>query len=162
MLRLGAGVFYGYPWWHVSKGPDNVARSLAYVYITSPVLAAGYGIGYLLLMAVKKRSWFEHIGFLRIFVLLNVLFFPIAVECYLLIGYMPLKILLAYLGISLLFSAVFHRIGNCFQMDMSLIRSEEHYSPFFYLLHFSLFHHTGFLHRIHPALFSHHLRQNSV
>ncbi|MDO5069231.1 MAG: hypothetical protein Q4D78_03395 [Neisseria zoodegmatis] len=127
----GQALFHGYPWWHVSKGPDNVARSLAYVCITSLVLAVGYGIGYLLLRAVKKSSWFEHIGFLRIFVLLNVLFFPIAVECYLLRGYMPLKILLAYLGVSLLFSAVFHRIGNRFQMDMSLIRNEEQYSPFF-------------------------------
>lgn len=127
----GQALFHGYPWWHVSKGPDNVARSLAYVCIMSLVLAVGYGIGYLLLRAVKKSSWFEHIGFLRVFVLLNVLFFPIAVECYLLLGYMPLKILLAYLGVSLLFSAVFHRIGNRFQMDMSLIRNEEQYSPFF-------------------------------
>lgn len=127
----GQALFYGYPWWHVSKGPDDVARSLAYVCITSVVLAAGYGTGYLLLCAVKKRRWFSSIGFLRIFVLLSVLFFPVVVEAYLLIGHIPPKMVLAYLAAALLLSAVFHRIGNRFRMDMSLIRDEEHYSPFF-------------------------------
>lgn len=135
----GQALFYGYPWWHVSKGPDNVARSLFYVCITSIILAIGYGLGYVLLRVVKQSRWFENIGFLRIFILLSVLFFPIVIGFYLFAGYMPIKVLWVYLGVSLMFSAVFHRIGNRIRIDMSLIRHKEHYSPFFTVFIFLYF-----------------------
>lgn len=135
----GQALFYGYPWWHVHQGPDQVARSLAYVCITSLALVIGYLFGYAVLRQVRESHLFQNIGCLRIFVLISVFFWPVALEFYLFIGYLPQQVLEAYLLFTVIASVLLHRIGNGFTLDWKKIAHKEQYSIVFTTLIFLYF-----------------------
>ncbi|MDO5074030.1 Uncharacterised protein [Neisseria animaloris] len=135
----GEALYYGYPWWHVAKGPDSVARSMAYVCVTSFALIIGYGIGYLLLRGVKRSNLFQNIGCLRIFILLSVLFFPIVVEFYIFAGYISGKFIAFFLIVALILSAIFHKTGNTFSLDIMKIKNKEQHSFIFTVFIFLYF-----------------------
>ncbi|RRD90189.1 hypothetical protein EII21_06025 [Conchiformibius steedae] len=137
----GQALYYGYPWWHVHQGPDQVARSLAYVCVASLALVAGYILGYALLQQVRKSLLFQHIGCLRIFVLISVFFWPVALEFYLFIGNLPQQVLEYYLLFTLIASILLHRVGNRFTLDWKCLVANEQYSVVFtavFFLYFTL------------------------
>ncbi len=63
----GTSFYYGFPWWVVGAGLDDVARSLLYAIIVMGILFTGWGIGILFFLLIKKRSKIQDLSFFRLF-----------------------------------------------------------------------------------------------
>ncbi|EPE5307746.1 hypothetical protein ACSJFM_004465, partial [Shigella flexneri] len=59
----GTSFYYGFPWWVVGAGLDDVARSLLYAIIVMGILFTGWGIGILFFLLIKKRSKIQDLSF---------------------------------------------------------------------------------------------------
>lgn len=138
----GLAAFHGYPWWHVEVSNASVARSLVYVLGCFIVIFVLYLLGYALLHSVLKLRYFQHLGWLRVIILVSIFGLPSMLMFYLFIGNIPL--LLLFLYVIAMAIAVFlfkerwdHRVLH---LDIRKMFNEERFWFFnlFIFLYFSL------------------------
>ncbi|MDO4433881.1 MAG: hypothetical protein Q4B82_04800 [Alysiella sp.] len=108
----GQAWYHGLPWWHVDIGNGLIARTLAWVLGSSLILLLSYVLGYYLLKKIAKSNRFEHLGYLRVLILVSVFNAPVMLSFYLFIGKIPLYVSWVYLGLLLLCVILFHRKWN--------------------------------------------------
>ncbi|MEG9499531.1 hypothetical protein [Mannheimia indoligenes] len=108
----GQAIFYGYPWWHVEIGNATMARSLAYLFVASVVLFICYLLGYSLLNKVFKLHYFQHLGWLRVIVLVSVFTVPVILTFYVFTGIVPTYIAIVYILVTILSVLIFHKKWN--------------------------------------------------
>ncbi|HFR6873975.1 TPA: hypothetical protein ACHXOQ_004538, partial [Shigella flexneri] len=93
----GTSFYYGFPWWVVGAGLDDVARSLLYAIIVMGILFTGWGIGILFFLLIKKRSKIQDLSFFRLFFAITLLFFPVIFELLILKQYFILPLSLSFI-----------------------------------------------------------------
>lgn len=54
----GVSAYYGFPWWYVGVGPDNIARSLFHAISLMAIFIIAWGVGILLFFLVKQKDVF--------------------------------------------------------------------------------------------------------
>lgn len=146
----GQAVFHGYPWWHVEIGNASMARSLAYVLVTSSVLFICYFLGYLLINKVFKLHYFRQLGWLRVIVLVSVFAIPVLLTFYLFVGIVPISISLTYLFVTGLSVVFFQKRWNDTKLDLdfrkTVVKENFWFFNLFIFLYFSLLaFHIGYL-----------------
>ncbi|BBK17930.1 hypothetical protein SL180013_24300 [Salmonella enterica subsp. enterica serovar Senftenberg] len=52
----GVSAYYGFPWWYVGVGPDNIARSLFHAISLMAIFIIAWGVGILLFFLVKQKA----------------------------------------------------------------------------------------------------------
>lgn len=138
----GQAVAYGYPWWHVEIGNASMARSLAYVFVTSLLLFLCYLLGYAFLNKISKNQYFQQIGWLRVIVLVSVFTIPVLLTFYLFIGTIPIYLAIIYILISSFCVWMFHQKWNniSFKMDFRMMLKQQHFWIFnlFIFVYFSI------------------------
>lgn len=146
----GQALFHGYPWWHVEIGNASMARSLAYVLITSVVLFLCYTLGYSLINKVFQLHYFRRLGWLKVIVLVSVFAVPVILTFYLFAGIVPVSISLTYLFITFVSVFIFQNKLNDTKMDLDfrkmLVRENFWFFNLFIFLYFCLLSlHIGYL-----------------
>ncbi|SUI20535.1 putative inner membrane protein [Salmonella enterica subsp. salamae] len=63
----GVSAYYGFPWWYVGVGPDNIARSLFHAISLMAIFIIAWGVGILLFFVVKQKARINDLSFLRLF-----------------------------------------------------------------------------------------------
>lgn len=63
----GVSAYYGFPWWYVGVGPDNIARSLFHAISLMAIFIIAWGVGILLFFLVKQKARIHDLSFLRLF-----------------------------------------------------------------------------------------------
>lgn len=138
----GLAAFHGYPWWHVEIGNASIARSLAYVMGSFFVIFFLYLLGYALLNKVFRLRYFQHLGWLRVIVLVSIFSLPVMLTFYLFIGSVPMYILLLYGVATGLCVFLFHKRwdNRVFYLDIRKMFNQERFWFFnlFILVYFSL------------------------
>ncbi len=76
----GVSAYYGFPWWYVGVGPDNIARSLFHAISLMAIFIIAWGVGILLFFLVKQKARIHDISFLRLFLAAVLFFIPIVIE----------------------------------------------------------------------------------
>ncbi|WP_167509581.1 hypothetical protein [Actinobacillus vicugnae] len=104
--------FYGFSWWYVDIGADNVARSLGYVITVTLVLCLTYLIGLCLLVKIKPYLSDGCVKFVRATVLCAVVFLPILIVSTLMTGEIFQLMVIVYVATVLFFSLLFSRPIN--------------------------------------------------
>lgn len=66
-LWLGVSAYYGFPWWYVGVGPDNIARSLFHAISLMAIFIVAWGAGIFLFFVVKRKTHINDLSFLRLF-----------------------------------------------------------------------------------------------
>lgn len=51
----GVSAYYGFPWWYVGVGPDNIARSLFHAISLMAIFIIAWGVGILLFLVKQKH-----------------------------------------------------------------------------------------------------------
>lgn len=138
----GQALFHGYPWWHVEIGNATMARSLAYVFVISVLLFFCYVLGYSLINKVFKLHYFQHLGWLRVIVLVSVFTIPVILTFYVFTGIVPIYISIAYVLVTALSVLVFQKKWNDRKLDLDfrkmILRGNLHIFNLFIFLYFSL------------------------
>lgn len=138
----GQALFHGYPWWHVEIGNASMARSLAYVFVTSLLLFLSYATGYLIINKILKIQFFQQIGWLRILMLVSVFTVPVLLTFYVFVGKVPLYLAVIYFVITLLSIMFFHRHWNnvALHLDFTKMLKKQHFWFFnlFIFVYFSV------------------------
>lgn len=135
----GQAVYHGYPWWHVVQGGSMIARSLAFVCAMSLVLVVGYVIGYWVFKGIKRlfdrlrQSHTSHLGCVKIFILLVVLFTPIALLLYFYVGILSWVRLVWCVVVISSISLACHQLGKMVNLSIDLkgLTSNEKYYQIF-------------------------------
>lgn len=52
----GVSAYYGFPWWYVGVGPDNIARSLFHAISLMAIFIIAWGGGYSIIFFSKAKS----------------------------------------------------------------------------------------------------------
>lgn len=76
----GVSAYYGFPWWYVGVGPDNIARSLFHAISLMAIFIIAWGVGILLFFLVKQKARIHDLSFLRLFLAAVLFFIPIVIE----------------------------------------------------------------------------------
>ncbi|EFY2064841.1 hypothetical protein DRG10_23110 [Shigella sonnei] len=113
----GTSFYYGFPWWVVGAGLDDVARSLLYAIIVMGILFTGWGIGILFFLLIKKRSKIQDLSFFRLFFAITLLFFPVIFELLILKQYFILPLSLSCIISSLVISIIIRIYGRIFSVS---------------------------------------------
>ncbi|QLD32273.1 hypothetical protein [Mannheimia varigena] len=146
----GQALFHGYPWWHVEVGNASMARSLAYVLVVSVLLFFCYALGYALINKVFKLHYFQHLGWLRVIVLVSVFTIPVILTFYVFTGIVPISISITYVLVTALSVLFFQKKWNDTKLDLDvrkmILKGDLHIFNLFIFLYFSLLAlHIGYL-----------------
>ncbi|EJC0873512.1 hypothetical protein MX136_004610, partial [Salmonella enterica] len=76
----GVSAYYGFPWWYVGVGPDNIARSLFHAISLMAIFIVAWGAGIFLFFVVKRKTHINDLSFLRLFLAAILFFIPIVIE----------------------------------------------------------------------------------
>ena len=72
--------YYGFPWWIVGAGVDDVARSLFFAVIVIAIFLIGWGIGVVFFFAVKRKHSMQELNVFRLYFAVELLFVPAIIE----------------------------------------------------------------------------------
>lgn len=103
----GRSYYYGYPWWYVDVNTGNIARSLGYVLFATFILLI---ISYFNLFLVRKIKPFlnkSYFNLLRAFVLSGILWLPILMSSFILMGKLHSSFIISYTVLVVVFTAIF-------------------------------------------------------
>ncbi|EEU5968026.1 TPA: hypothetical protein ACHJ28_RS24490 [Escherichia coli] len=79
-LGWGTSFYYGFPWWIVGAGVDDVARSLFFAVIVIAIFLIGWGIGVVFFFAVKRKHSMQELNVFRLYFAVELLFVPAIIE----------------------------------------------------------------------------------
>ncbi len=79
-LWMGYFFYYGFPWWIVGAGVDDVARSLFFAVIVIAIFLIGWGIGVVFFFAVKRKHSMQELNVFRLYFAVELLFVPAIIE----------------------------------------------------------------------------------
>lgn len=141
----GQAYYYGFPWWYVDVGVDNVARSLSYVLYVTLWLFAAYLIGLLLLTKVKPFLSLSCVKFLRALIIVAVLWLYLLIGSVLLTGKITPQIGVGYVVVVICSTVIFQSPINQHIQSLHLanmLRLMYHYKNYVLLstyLYFVIF-----------------------
>ena len=108
----GVSFYYGFPWWVVSTGIDDVARSLFHAVTIMITLLFSWGIGVLFFLGVKNKINMYELSSFRLFLAVFLLFIPIVIEFSVLKKHLALKLLLLSLVVSVIITVIIRMYGH--------------------------------------------------
>lgn len=103
----GRSYYYGYPWWYVEINTGNIARSIGYVLFATLTLLLFSVFSLFLVRKIKPFLNKFYLNLFRAFVLSAILWLPIVMSSFILIGKLHSSFIISYAILVIVFTVIF-------------------------------------------------------